>query len=186
MSLAETAETGYKRYKRIISRYKFSATGLSPQPELKAYVDAIMAAAIPAAEFDEDVYIQNLQDGQGRHLAARNSGGDPRAVKRRLKFDIDLRERVELAEEEAAERLEEKLWTLANLGERWAMEAILKKRYKQRWGDDPTIVHHEGTVTHELSAAPLLEQIAQLESTLNNRMELTSGDYIDAEIVEDK
>lgn len=185
--LQEQADRAYKKAQKQIKTYHFDTKGLKPRPDLLAYVESVLASPIEEiAEFDQELYLQYLREGHGRHKAARAAGGDPKVIKRRLRFDAVLREEVELAEEEASETIEDRLWQLATKDERWAMELWLKKRYKGRWGDEPTVVKHEGTVTHELSSGPLLEQIAQLQTNLQERKALMSGDIIDAELVEDE
>jgi alkanesulfonate monooxygenase SsuD/methylene tetrahydromethanopterin reductase-like flavin-dependent oxidoreductase (luciferase family) len=188
MLLVEQADAGYKKFLRTIKNYHFDSKNLKPRADLLAYVDAIMAVPEQhAGTFDTELYIQNLRDGQSRHEAARNAGGDPKAIKRRLKFDATLREDVELAEEEFAEQVESRLAKLALADERWAMELWLKKRYKNRWGDDPSVVQHQGEIkhSHELTAAPIIDQINEFQKTLMQRAELPEA-YIDAEVIEDE
>lgn len=196
-ALVRHADEAMVKHDRIVAKYRFSAVGLTADPKLKAHADKALAKVKKPksdkghADFDTEAYFALLREGKPPIMAAREVGANPELVQRRMKFDRAFREAAELAESEAAERIEEMLYTLAMKGEKWAMQEWLKKRYKDRWGDDPTVVQHQGTVNHEIGAAPLLDQIAALEAVLKGRAELTEGnqsdsiDIVDAEIVED-
>lgn len=173
--LQECADSAYISLKKSVSTYKYTAVGLAADAELLARADASFATSEKQGEFPLDEYLQLLRNGRPRHLAAGQLGEDAEAVAKRIKFDIEFRDRVEFAEEIAGEIIEERLWSLAENSERWAMELVLKKRLKKRWGDDPSVIRHEGTVTSELSAAPIVEQILALQALLNQRAALSGG-----------
>lgn len=195
--LVAHANEAMSEFDQIVSRYKYNVTGLAANPKLLAHANKSL---LPAKnkngkrgdDIDVDAFLSLLREGKPPIAAAREIGADPAFIKRRIQFDRPFREAVELAEAEAAERIEEKLYQLALRDEKWAMQEWLKKRYKDRWGDDPAVIQHQGTVNHEISAAPLLDQIAALEATWRGRAELTEGspsnsiEYIDAEIIEDE
>lgn len=175
VELQECADAAYILFEKRVSAYKFSAAGLTANAELLARADASFATTDAQGDFPIDAYLQLIRDGKPRHLAAEQVGENPEEVAKRIKFDLVFREKVVFAEEMAAEKIEERLWSLAENSERWAMELWLKKRLKPRWGDDPSVVRHEGTVTSELSAAPIVEQILALQGLLNQRAELSGG-----------
>jgi hypothetical protein len=197
-TLVAHADAAMVEFDRVVSGYRFSTVGLAANPRLLAHANKSLLPAKGKGkkssneDFDLEAFLNLLREGKPPIAAARAVHADPAHIKRRMQFDRPFRDAVELAESEAAERIEEKLYQLALRDEKWAMQEWLKKRYKDRWGDDPTIVQHQGTVNHEIGAAPLLDQIAALEATLRGRAELTEGsmsdsiDYIDAEVIEDE
>lgn len=188
-SLKEHADKAMIEFERIVDCYHYSALGLKANPELLAHVEASLTIKpSESSDLDIDMYLDLIRDGKGRFTAGRLMDIDPRLIKKRLQFDQSFRELVELAEEEASEKIEAKLWVLAENSERWAMELWLKKRNKNRWGEDTTVIKHEGTIVQELSAAPLVDQILAMQALLDSRVQqqkaLTDGivdDIIDVE-----
>lgn len=189
-NLLDKANEAMIEFDRIVARYRYDTVGLQADATLLEHANSsFLPAKNDSGELDVELYLDHIRSGKARLAAARLCGiEDTRFIKKRLQFDQSFRELVELAEEEAAEKIEEMLWTLANNGERWAMEMWLKKRNKDRWGEDVSVVRHEGTVVQELSAAPLVDQILALQAVLDKRAELTTGNsqsIIDVEVVED-
>lgn len=187
------ADLAYSDFTRVTADYCHDTADLTVNPRLLSHVDKILKKAMGvnkvrkssgSVSFDTELYLVHIREGVPPLKAARLMGLEPKELRKRIEFDTAFREAVELAEQEASEEIEEKLWFIAQSGERWAMEMWLKNRMKKRWGDE-TVVRHEGTVTHELGASPLVEQILALQGMLNKRLELQSGDIIDAEEVDE-
>lgn len=190
--LTTQADKAMVEFDRIVATYRTSSVGLTADKKLLAHADRVMkpkskktkSVDIPVEEFCE-----LLREGRGRYSAARALDVEPADVKRRLQFDQSFRDKVLMAEEEASEKVEEQLWELATKqGEKWAMELWLKRRYKDRWGDEAQTIKIEGEIKHEIGTGSLMEQIAAIQTVLQNRAELTTGhdpNVIDAEVVED-
>lgn len=112
-------------------------------------------------------YLALVRAGHGRHWSARHVGVSPRTVQRLVAADREFAAAVALAEEEASEPVEAKLYEAAESGEPWAVKMWLERRMQARWGAVPSVVKVEGEVTHEVG--PGLARVAQLAATLEER-----------------
>lgn len=195
--LTTQADNAMVEFDRIVATYCTSSVGLAADKKLLAHVNRVLkphkaSKKTTSVDIPVEKFCELLREGRGRYSAARALDVDPKDVKRRMQFDQGFRDSVLMAEEEASEKIEEKLWNLATVdGEKWAMELWLKRRYKDRWGDEPQTLKIEGQVTHEIGTGSLLEQIAAIQAVLQNRAELTAGndpniiDLDDDDIIED-
>lgn len=166
--LLRIAETTYAEHVSAVRSYVYDVSKSVANPQLleianRTYVDEVI-------ESDEDKYLNLIRAGHGRMSAAKLAEIPIDWIKLQLKSTSFLK-KVEIAEEEATEAIERNLWHAAKNGERWAIEMWLKKRNKTRWGDDPAVIKHEGTVVQEISASRIAEQISDIQNVLNQRIQ---------------
>lgn len=195
--LQAQADSAMAEVDRVAATYRFSSVGLAANKKLLAHADRVLkpkgsGKKTKSVDIPVERFCQLLREGKGRYSASRALDLDPVDVKRRLQFDQAFRDKVLMAEEEASEKVEEQLWKLATEdGEKWAMELWLKRRYKDRWGDEPQTIKIEGEIRHEIGTGSLMDQIAAIQTVLQNRAELTAGpdhnviDIDDADIIEE-
>lgn len=126
-----------------------------------------MTTPVKFNEAAQEEYLTLIRAGHGRHWSARHVGIGPRTVQRLVKADREFAAAVALAEEEASEPVEAKLYEQAEAGEPWAVKMWLERRMQARWGAVPSVVKVEGEVTHEVG--PGLARVAQLAAQLEER-----------------
>lgn len=119
-----------------------------------------------------------LREGIGHYQACRNIGVSPAEVKKRIDVDADFAEKVQEAEEEFLEQLEQQYIENAKAGGTRELTDILTKRYNRKWADRPAQVEISGTIEHDISALPLMEQIGVLHKILEERARLRQGEQL--------
>lgn len=129
-------------------------------------------------------YLACLARGLRKSKAAEIVGVTYAAVKKYAAKDPGFAAAEAEAEAQACEAVEDALWETALAGHMTAMMFWLQNRAPGRWQDMRRVaktITHEGTVVHELDAAPVIERIALLQARLTERKELRQGgeDVID-------
>ena len=147
-------------------------------------------------KFGPDVrarFLDLIAAGHGRFAACKVIGIHPETMRRFARASPEFIEALNLAEEQAAEPIEAKLYELALGGEPWAVKEWLTKRNKARWGDASRTVDIKVSGTVELEGGPgvraIASRVAELQRVLEERqrvLEIEGGDIIDAYVVEDE
>lgn len=167
-----------KQRKRRLRTYNFSKEGLQPSAELLSSYLAVRKQQ----ELDERYYAL-LREGIGRHKAARALGLDPLDIKKRIRVDAIFAEKVELAQEEAAERVAEIIHQAALDKDLKAAIKYLEVFYGAMWGPKDQKITVSGEVTHKLDGSPILDQIQALQAKAQERIQLQSN-VIDVKAIE--
>lgn len=146
--------------------------------------------------FDETLrekFLVMLRGGGLPNKSIRKVGISPATLKRAMILDPAFAEAVSLAEEEAAEDIEEVLRERALAADPWAVKEWLSKRSKPRWSDDKSVdlnVNFSGEIVHRADLLDHQKKILNIQKTiqerarLNGDLMLNNSEIIDAEIVE--
>lgn len=139
-----------------------------------------------------ETYLELVRAGARPYKAARTVGVSPYTIKRAKTLDPSFAEAFELAEEEYAEVIEERLVARALADDNWAIKEFLSKRSKSRWNDDKNLnIIVSGTIEHRANLLPHEQDIMALRDTIRERarlngtqLALENPNIIDAKIVE--
>lgn len=164
----------------------------TPRGARNTYAEAALKQGRGFTPDKQAEYLSSLARGMRRGEAAAAAEINTATVNAYRKKDPAFAAAEVEAETLASEVIESALWELARGGHLTAIMFWLQNRAPGRWQDMRRVqktVTHEGTVTHELEAGPLLERIQILQSRLTERAALRSGELgppvLDAETVDE-
>ncbi|MGH7744422.1 MAG: hypothetical protein ACREQ5_06310 [Candidatus Dormibacteria bacterium] len=112
-----------------------------------------------------DCYLDLIRKGEGLSRAARRLNVDPRTMRDNRKMNPEFDEMVKMAEAEAAEPVEIKLYQAALDGEPWAVRMWLERRSSERWSAPAASVN----VNVQAGLAPGTERLLALAAQLEAR-----------------
>ena len=134
----------------------------------------------------QEAYLSDIRKGLRDSTAAKAVGVDTRTPRNFAERNPDFAERLELAHEEAADPVEQKLYDAALDGEPWAVNKWLEANSK-RWRPKAAKLEISGEVIHSIEGAPLDKLLALQERAIGREEALQLTEHIeDAEIVEEE
>lgn len=169
--LLHAAEQSFARLAQFTADYKFSTSGLKPDPDIVAAVEAAQKAM--PAEIDDEAYLALIRSGEGRYTAARKLGIPGVAIRRRLRFDVEFREQVEVNEAESLEPIVDRMRELAGLGEKWAAIKLLESKNNAEYGEQEKKVKFtvDSRTTISTAQDPIDRRIQELQLDLIEQAE---------------
>ena len=130
-----------------------------------------------------DKFVDHVRKGLRISEAAKRAGYSYTSVQARMREDPAFKEKVKLAEAEAAEPVEDSLFNAAINGNVPAAIKWLEKRSADRWPGDKVSIEQKNV--YEIDAGDRVGNIIALMARLAERAELDAGTpYIDVESVE--